>query len=112
MRLPAASAAQAVISDTTRPAPSRAALRRNGASVIPDIGARKTAFGKRSGPILIGPIFCRGLIAAGALMFGSGAAAFLPVERDPEHHQEQRNGDNRERPGDLVIGRAPVDQPR
>src|SRR5947209_14398300 len=34
----------AVISDTTRPAPSAAARRRNGTSVTPDIGARKTGF--------------------------------------------------------------------
>ena len=32
----------AVISDTTSPAPSCAASRRNGASVTPDIGARRT----------------------------------------------------------------------
>src|ERR1700738_4060193 len=32
----------AVISETTRPAPSEAASRRNGASVTPDIGARMT----------------------------------------------------------------------
>jgi hypothetical protein len=39
-----ASAAQAVISETTRPAPSAAAIRRNGASVMPDIGASNTGF--------------------------------------------------------------------
>jgi len=42
----------AVISETTKPAPSVAARRRNGASVIPDIGARRTRFA-----IAISPIF-------------------------------------------------------
>ncbi len=43
--------ALAVISETTRPAPSRATRRRNGASVTPDIGARITRFGKVRAPI-------------------------------------------------------------
>src|SRR6201991_3222637 len=42
----------AVISETTRPAPSEAASRRKGASVTPDIGANKTRFA-----IAISPIF-------------------------------------------------------
>ena len=41
-----ASAAHAVISEITSPAPRRAASRRNGASVTPDIGARKTRFAR------------------------------------------------------------------
>ena len=45
-----ASAAQAVISDTTSPAPSDAARRRNGASVTPDIGASSTGLGSGMGP--------------------------------------------------------------
>ncbi len=51
MRLPSASAAQAVISETTRPAPKLAAMRRNGASVTPDIGAKTTGFGSAIGPM-------------------------------------------------------------
>ncbi len=35
-------AAEAIISDTTRPAPPRFTIRRNGMSVTPDIGARMT----------------------------------------------------------------------
>src|SRR5215468_10732631 len=42
----------AVISETTRPAPRPAAIRRKGASVTPDIGARKTRLA-----ISISPIF-------------------------------------------------------
>src|SRR3954447_24282189 len=42
----------AVISDTTRPAPSAAASRRNGASVMPDIGASSTGFAIATLPIL------------------------------------------------------------
>ena len=42
---PSASAALAVISETTKPAPRSAARRRNGASVTPDIGAKITGFG-------------------------------------------------------------------
>src|SRR5436190_10526418 len=42
----------AVISEITRPAPSAAVKRRNGASVTPDIGARRTGL-----PISILPIF-------------------------------------------------------
>src|SRR6266436_39953 len=53
-RLPAASAAHAVISDTTSPAPKRAASRRNGASVTPDIGARNTRLAMVTPPILSG----------------------------------------------------------
>ena len=45
--------AQAVISDTTSPAPSRATSRRNGASVTPDIGASTTRFGSRRPPTSI-----------------------------------------------------------
>ena len=45
-----ASAAQAVISEITSPAPSSAAMRRNGASVTPDIGARKTGLGSGTAP--------------------------------------------------------------
>ena len=51
MRLPAASAAQAVISEMTSPAPCPAARRRNGASVTPDIGANKTGLGSGIGPM-------------------------------------------------------------
>src|SRR5580658_1280876 len=40
--LPLTRSSLAVISDTTRPAPSAAAKRRKGASVTPDMGARKT----------------------------------------------------------------------
>src|SRR6476469_1317732 len=42
----------AVISETTRPAPKAAVKRRKGASVTPDIGARRTRFAT-----LISPIF-------------------------------------------------------
>ena len=42
-----------VISDTTRPAPRRATRRRNGASVMPDIGARMTLFGNATLPMAI-----------------------------------------------------------
>src|SRR5262249_12364954 len=38
-------AALAVISETTKPAPRSGARRRNGASGIPDIGAKITGFG-------------------------------------------------------------------
>src|ERR1700689_3866787 len=55
MRLPLcsswASAAQAVISEITSPAPCVAATRRNGASVTPDMGARNTGFGSIIGPM-------------------------------------------------------------
>ena len=51
MRLPAASAAHAVISEMTRPAPCPATMRRNGASVMPDIGASSTGLGKVTGPM-------------------------------------------------------------
>src|SRR5258707_4266477 len=44
----------AVISETTRPAPSEAASRRNGASVTPDIGASKTRFAISISPIFSG----------------------------------------------------------
>ena len=47
-------AAQAIISDTTSPAPSRAARRRNGASVTPDIGARNTGLARLTFPIASG----------------------------------------------------------
>src|SRR6201989_3314180 len=45
---------QAVISDTTRPAPSLAARRRTGASVTPDIGAKKTGMETLMSPIFNG----------------------------------------------------------
>ena len=54
LRLPAASAAQAVISETTRPAPISAARRRKGASVTPDIGASTTGLASLTLPIAIG----------------------------------------------------------
>ena len=50
-RSPRTKPAQAVISETTSPAPSRSARRRNGASVIPDIGARITRFGTQTVPM-------------------------------------------------------------
>ena len=53
-RSPCTSPAQAVISDTTRPAPSRSASRRKGVSVMPDIGAKITRFGTVSEPIAKG----------------------------------------------------------
>jgi hypothetical protein len=53
MRFPSASAAQAVISEITRPAPRSDAMRRNGASVTPDIGASSTRLGSGSGPMKI-----------------------------------------------------------
>src|SRR5580698_3008392 len=46
-----ASAAHAVISETTRPAPSAAACRRNGASVMPVIGASSTGLGSLIEPM-------------------------------------------------------------
>ena len=49
-----ASASLATISETTSPAPSRGGKRRNGASVTPDIGARKTRFGSVTGPTASG----------------------------------------------------------
>ena len=49
---PWTSSSLAVISETTSPAPSAAASRRNGASVMPDIGARSTRLA-----ISISPIF-------------------------------------------------------
>ena len=50
-RRPSTKSRLAVISETTRPAPRRAASRRNGASVTPDIGASTTRFGKPMVPI-------------------------------------------------------------
>src|ERR1700678_3126600 len=44
----------AVISDTTSPAPRVAAKRRNGASVIPDMGAKKTRPASSISPIFNG----------------------------------------------------------
>src|SRR5579885_1379268 len=41
----------AIISDTTSPAPCFLTSRRNGRSVIPDIGARTTGSSRRTGPI-------------------------------------------------------------
>src|SRR4051812_8684544 len=64
----------AVISETTRPAPSVAARRRNGASVTPDIGARKTRLA-----ISISPIF-------NGLALGScGPVTDLLVFSQPPH---------------------------
>src|SRR5271154_3364331 len=60
MRLPSASAAQAVISEMTRPAPSDAAMRRNGASVMPDIGASSTGFGNGIEPM---KMVCMGFLS-------------------------------------------------
>jgi hypothetical protein len=51
---PWASAPLAVISETTNPAPRSAARRRNGASVIPDIGAKITGFGSVRLPMTTG----------------------------------------------------------
>ena len=47
-------AQEAIISLTTRPAPSSRASRRNGRSVTPDIGARITGVSIRTGPRSIG----------------------------------------------------------
>src|SRR5579871_3253311 len=52
--LPLARSSLAVISETTRPAPSAEARRRNGASVTPDIGARKTRLATPIPPIFKG----------------------------------------------------------
>jgi len=41
----------AIISETTSPAPKRWTIFRKGSSVIPDIGARKTGFSRRMGPM-------------------------------------------------------------
>src|SRR5205823_14790266 len=49
----------AVISEITRPAPSAAVKRRNGASVTPDIGARRTGLAISILPILKGLGFLR-----------------------------------------------------
>src|SRR5262249_19169074 len=51
---PLARSSLAVISDTTRPAPSSAAIRRKGESVTPDIGARKTGLATLTSPIFNG----------------------------------------------------------
>src|SRR5215471_16645852 len=51
---PSTRAELAVISDTTSPAPSRAANRRYGASVTPDIGASTTGLGSLTLPIETG----------------------------------------------------------
>ena len=47
-------AAEAIISETTRPAPPRFTIWRNGMSVTPDIGARMTGSSIRTGPISTG----------------------------------------------------------
>ena len=47
--------AHAVISETTSPAPSLSASRRNGVSVMPDMGAKTTRFGTATGPIASDP---------------------------------------------------------
>src|ERR1700690_3173273 len=67
MPLPSASAAHAVISEMTKPAPSDAAMRRNGASVIPDIGASSTGLGRETRPtetrcISNGPMIARAAV--------------------------------------------------
>ena len=51
---PSTSASLAIISETTTPAPRLAARRRNGASVMPDMGARNTRFGSVTGPTASG----------------------------------------------------------
>src|ERR1700688_2382625 len=56
LRFPLASAAQAVISEMTRPAPWLATCLRNGASVTPDMGAKSTGFGTVNGPMANGSI--------------------------------------------------------
>ena len=53
---PSTSAAQAVISETTKPACRPRRSRRNGASVTPDIGARTTWFGSVTAPIATGRV--------------------------------------------------------
>src|SRR5947209_18259556 len=60
-RLPSTSAADAVISEMTRPAPRAAAWRRNGASVTPDMGASITRLGRTMLPIASGPARLRGV---------------------------------------------------
>src|SRR6266849_9542139 len=52
--LPRTRSSLAVISDTTRPAPSAAVKRRKGASVTPDIGARRTRLATVISPIFKG----------------------------------------------------------
>ena len=47
-------AAEAIISDTTRPAPSRFTIWRKGMSVTPDMGARMTGSSMRTGPMSTG----------------------------------------------------------
>src|ERR1700722_9390108 len=64
----------AVISDTTRPAPSVAARRRNGASVMPDIGARRTGLAS-----VISPIF------KGLRRLLSGPVTSVPFSFWPHH---------------------------
>ena len=49
--LPTANALLATISETTSPAPKRRAISRNGKSVMPDIGAKKTALGTVTVPM-------------------------------------------------------------
>jgi hypothetical protein len=49
-------ACEAIISETTSPAPKRLTRRRNGRSLIPESGARITGASSRRGPIWM-PIF-------------------------------------------------------
>src|SRR6202012_4697141 len=51
LRFPSASAAQAVISEMTKPAPRDCTWVRNGASVTPDMGAKRTGLGSFMPPI-------------------------------------------------------------
>src|SRR3954464_10189273 len=69
----------AVISETTRPAPSDAAKRRNGASVTPDIGARNTRLANSTPPTFNGT--ARGIFGpvTGLLVHAATASLRLPV---------------------------------
>ena len=66
---PSARSPLAVISETTRPAPSRAARRRNGASVMPDIGREKHPVRQRERADASGAMAkCRGLRASPSVL--------------------------------------------
>ena len=67
----------AVISETTRPAPSEAASRRKGASVTPDIGASKTRLATSISPILSGLNVDTGPVTE-ILIFAATASLRLP----------------------------------
>ena len=41
-----------------------------------------------------------------------GSRVIFPTQRTPEQDEEQRDGDHRAPPGDLIIFGAPVDQSR